>query len=415
MTATAEVAVIGAGPYGLSVAAHLSARGLRPLVFGRPMQSWRSAMPLGMRLKSEGFASSLSDPGRDFTLEAFCQEQKLPYADTNLPVARDIFVAYGDAFQKRLVPQLDTRLVTRVEAAPDGFTLRLEDNSILKTRQTIVATGIAPFRHVPEVLGSLSPERASHTSDHADYSRFKGQKVLVVGAGASATDVAAALLQSGARVALACRSPSLKFYAGGQARRWFEPLTAPMTPVGPGWKKLVGVKAPLLFQKLPEQMRTAIVEGALGPAPCWFIREEIEGKIEVLAGATIVGARDIASGAEVEIATQGGSHTLKVVDHVIAGTGYRVDVARLGYLDADILARLKLTKKAPRLSSNFESSVPRLYFVGMAAAYEFGPLLRFVCGADFTARRITNAVATAARLGVAAVPRLSPSANLVES
>jgi hypothetical protein len=379
------------------------------------MQSWRHGMPLGMRLKSEGFASSLSDPDGDFTLKAFCQEQKLPYADTNLPVAREIFVAYGDAFQKRFVPQLDTRLVRRVEAAPDGFTLRLEDGAHLKARQVIVATGIEPFRHVPEVLRRLSPERVSHTSEHTDYSRFKGQKVLVVGAGASATDVAAALLENGADVTLACRNASLTFYPGGQPRRWFDPLIAPMTPLGPGWKKLLGVKAPLLFQKLPEGLRTAIVEGSLGPAPCWFIREKIEGKIQVLLASTIVGAHETASGAELEIAAKGGSHGLKVVDHVIAGTGYRVDVARLGFLDADILARLKLTKNAPRLSSNFESSVPGLYFVGMAAAYEFGPLLRFVCGADFTARRLANPIAIAARQSAAIAPRVSPRANLVES
>ena len=415
MTATSEVAVIGAGPYGLSIAAHLSARGLKPLVFGLPMQSWRSGMPSGMRLKSEGFASSLSDPGGSFTLKAFCQEQKLPYADTNLPVAREIFVAYGDAFQKRFVPQLDTRLVQRIESAPDGFTLRLEDNSVVKTRQAIVATGIEPFRHIPEVLKDLPPERVSHTSEHSDYSRFRGQKVLVIGAGASATDVAAALLQNGAKVALACRSASLAYFPGGQPRRWFEAFTAPMTPLGPGWKKLLGVKAPLLFQRLPERLRTAIVEGSLGPAPCWFIREEIDGKISVLPGSNIVSAREISSGAELEIATAGGSHGLKVVDHVIAGTGYRVDVARLKYLDADILAKLKLTKKAPRLSPNFESSVPRLYFVGMAAAYEFGPLLRFVCGADFTARRVANAVAVTAQQGAAAVPRVAPRANFVES
>jgi cation diffusion facilitator CzcD-associated flavoprotein CzcO len=71
MSAIAQAAIIGAGPYGLSIAAHLNACGVRPQVFGRPMSGWRDGMPRGMRLKSDGFASSLSNPSGEFTLKAF--------------------------------------------------------------------------------------------------------------------------------------------------------------------------------------------------------------------------------------------------------------------------------------------------------------------------------------------------------
>ncbi len=388
MTAIAQAAIVGAGPYGLSIAAHLSARGLRPVVFGRSMSSWREGMPRGMRLKSEGFASSLSDPAGEFTLKAFCEAEHRAYADINFPVPLETFIAYGEAFQKRFVPQLDNRLVQCVERAQDGFTLRLEDGAELRAHHVILATGIAPYRQIPEALQGLSKDRLSHSAERADYARFAGAKVLVVGAGASATDVAAELLSKGAEVALACRSPRLRFYPGGQPRRWFDPLLAP---------KWIVVSFPGLFRRLPEPLRVAIVKRVLGPAPGWFIRNEIEGKISVLAGFEIAAARETPQGAEIELAKLGGERVTRHVDHVIAATGYRLDIGRLGYLDEGLLNALQLTQQTPRLSAHFESSIAGLYFVGTTAAYEFGPLLRFVCGADFAARRVAAAVAASVR------------------
>ena len=165
MRPVAKVAVIGAGPYGLSIAAHLTAMGVRPLIFGRPMTSWREGMPHGMRLKSEGFASSLSEPEGSFTLAAFCASRGLPYADINLPVPLETFVAYGEAFQKRFVPQLDTRTVSELRKAPHGFTLRLEDGAEIEAEKAIVATGIDAFRYLPKPFGGCHRNsRAIHVS-----------------------------------------------------------------------------------------------------------------------------------------------------------------------------------------------------------------------------------------------------------
>jgi pyruvate/2-oxoglutarate dehydrogenase complex dihydrolipoamide dehydrogenase (E3) component len=147
---------------------------------------------------------------------------------------------------------------------------------------------------------------------------------------------------------------------------------------------------------MPERLRTLIVQRFLGPAPCWFVREEIEGRVTVMGGSRIIDARETAHGVKLEIASGGGTRTLEA-DHVIAGTGFRVNAARLQFLDTAIASALELTQDAPKLSSNFESTVAGLYFVGTMAAYEFGPMLRFVCGADFTARRVANHIAGAAR------------------
>ena len=407
MSKIAAVAIVGAGPYGLSIAAHLSAEGVEPLVFGPPMASWRDGMPRGMKLKSEGFASTLFDPERRFTLKTYCDEAGLAYADIERPVPVEMFTTYGEAFQKRFVPQVDTRMVAHVGKAAHGFTLRLEDGTRVDARRVIVATGIGPYRHVPEELRGLSRERVTHTCEHADYGSFAGQKVVVVGAGASAVDAAAALYRGGATVSLVSRRASVRFYAGGNPRGWRERLAAPMTPLGPGWKKLFCVKAPLLFRALPERLRNMIVRKYLGPAPGWFARSDFEGKVTLVPSSNVVGARETAAGVELKIARPDGRVTLDTADHVVAGTGYRVDVQRLTFLDPGLVAAIDLNVAAPKLSSRFETSVRGLYFVGTASAYEFGPMLRFVCGAGFTARRITGQVVAAERkLARAAVDRL---------
>ncbi len=396
MTSMALVAVVGAGPYGLSVAAHLAAKGVEPLVFGPPMESWRNGMPRGMRLKSEGFASCLSDPDGAFTLQAFCAGAGLPYADLDLPVPVETFTAYGTAFQERFVPHLDRRHVRHVARTAQGFALTLEDGATVAVRQVILATGLGAYRHIPAELGALPSSRLSHTCDHADYTTFAGRTVVVVGAGASAIDAAAALNRAGASAHLVSRRAGVTFYAAGP-RRWTDRFTAPMTPLGPGWKKLLCVKAPLLFHALPESVRVKIVRRYLGPAPGWAARDDFEGKVAVTLSSSVVGACVTAAGIELEIATPDGRRTLTGIDHVIAGTGYDIDVRRLPFLDPALAADLELTRQAPRLSSHFETSVPGLYVVGTAAAYAFGPVLRFVCGAGFAARRVAARVAAVER------------------
>ncbi len=77
--------IVGAGPYGLSIAAHLKRHGVRFRIFGRAMDSWISHMPTGMLLKSDGFASNISEPKGDYTLGQFCAEKGIPYHDKGIP------------------------------------------------------------------------------------------------------------------------------------------------------------------------------------------------------------------------------------------------------------------------------------------------------------------------------------------
>src|SRR4051812_13235415 len=206
-----DTAVIGAGPYGLSVAAHL--HGLRAdfRVFGRPLDTWRTAMPRGMYLKSDGFASNLSAPEPGATLGDYCLEHDLPYHPTDQPVPLETFVDYGLDFQRRYVPDLDQRTVTSVMREGRGFRLGLEDGEELRAKQVVVAAGITHFASMPQLVHGVSPELVSHSSAHRELDRFDGQQVTVIGAGASAVNLAVWLARAGARSRLVTRSAAVHF------------------------------------------------------------------------------------------------------------------------------------------------------------------------------------------------------------
>src|SRR5215212_3600670 len=203
---TVDVGIIGAGPYGLSLAAHLRAAGVHHRVFGEPMRLWRSHMPTGMFLKSQGFASNLSTPEADHTLEAFCKDHGYPYVRYGVPVSRDTFVAYGDWFQRAQVPELDEVLVQHIDADSDGrYVLSLADGRTASARKVVIAVGVQHFAHIPEVLAALPPHLQSHTSVHSDLSRFSRRDIVVVGAGQSALESAALLHEAGAAVRIISR------------------------------------------------------------------------------------------------------------------------------------------------------------------------------------------------------------------
>ncbi len=386
-----HVVIIGAGPYGLSVAAHLKGAGVDFRIFGSPMHTWMTQMPRGMRLKSEGFASSLYDPNSSFTLGHYCQEKNIPYADIGLPVPIETFIGYGLEFQRRFVPELEEKHVVSVERTDSGFRLVLDDGEALAAGKIIVAAGISHFAYVPPILSTLPQTAVSHSSLHSDPGQFKDRDVAVVGAGASALDLAALLHEAGASVQLVARKPAIRFHDPPDLmpKTLLERASSPMTGIGPGWKLYLCTNAPWAFRHLPEQYRLAAVKKILGPAPGWFIKEQVVGKIPFHLASTIVEAKAQDGRVNIELANDNGSRTKLLVDHVISATGYKVDLRRLKFLGDDIQSSIRTVEQAPVLSANFESSIPGLYFVGTSAANTFGPLMRFAYGAGFAARRVS--------------------------
>ena len=382
------VAIIGAGPYGLSIAAQLRARGVEFRIFGTPMYSWRAQMPAGMFLKSQGFASNLCDPQNSHSLKRFCRENRIEYGDYGVPVSLETFVAYGLSFQKLFVPELEDRTVISVERSSVSFLLQLDSGETVAARHVIVAVGASYFRHVPESLSQLPPNLLSHSADHHDLSRFKGRDVSVLGAGASALDLAALLHGAGATVRLIARRSSLSWNTEYETqrplwRRWY-----PVCGLGGGdWRKRFYEHGPMLFRFLPETTRLRIVSTTLGPAGGWPVRECVE-QLPLLLGHDIrlAGSRD--ERVHLRLIASDGTEREVLTDHLIAATGYRVDLQKFNFLSDLIRARLRSAPSGSMLSANFESSIPSLYFVGLASTNTFGPVMRFTLGARYTARRL---------------------------
>lgn len=387
-----DIAILGAGPYGLSLAAHLRPTPRRVKVFGRTMSFWRDHMPQGMCLKSDGFASSLSAPGQGYTLQAWCQAQGVPYADMGLPVTLKTFCDYAEAFQRQWVPDVDPALVQSVKKEGAHFSLALPDGSTVQARRVVVATGIQAFAYIPEALRTLPASHLSHSSEHSDLSVFAGRHVAVIGGGASAGDTAGLLQSHGAQAELVSRHPVRFHNPPGGPRSLAQRLRQPDSGLGPGWKSFMCTQFPLVFHALPESLRLRAVERHLGPAPGWFMRDQVLGKLPVHAGWQLRSAALEQGQVVLEFLAADGSQPRLRVDHVIAATGYRSNLDQLGFLAPALREQIRTVTHTPVLDRHFQSSVPGLYFAGAIAANSFGPLLRFAYGADFAARRLARAL-----------------------
>ena len=391
---TIEVTIVGAGPYGLSLAAHLEVRRVPFRIIGLPMDFWQRSMPRGMSLKSEGPASSIYDPSRSFMISHYCAEENIPYADFGVPVSLETFISYGLAFQQRYVPSVEQLVVTTVKKHEDGFTLSLDTGETFTTRKLVLAIGVGYFSHVPSVLSNLPNAFVTHSSQHVDLNAFADQDVAIIGAGASALDLAALLDQVRARPVVITRQPSLRFHDRPRLPRTIlDRLRAPSSGIGAGWPSWIYCKFPLLFHYLPERQRLKMTKTKLGPVGGWFIKDAVVGRVPTIVNSRVVEA--FTDGGRVHLRLRSNKEEIVqvAVNQVIAATGYRVDVDRITFLDETLRIRIDTAEKAPILSSNFETSIPGLYFIGPAAANSFGPIQRFAVGAKFAARRVSRSLA----------------------
>ncbi len=388
-----NVAVIGAGPYGLSIAAQLKGRDVAHRIFGTPMDTWRNHMPRGMYLKSEGFATNLSEPEGRHTLERFCSEAGIEYGRTGSPISSDTFTRYGLWFQEHLVPDLDTRLVRALRSSGDGFELELDDGDALQAGRVVVASGLQGHAYLPSELAAVPGGAVVHTYDHVDPSRFPESGVAVIGAGQSALEAAALIHEHGGTVRLIARAPQLAWLSkpGGRDRTLLQRWRYPESGLGEGRAQWAYANHALAFRAAPRSWRLEKAFSVLGPAGGWWLRPRIDGCVDVSLGRRLAETRAENGLVRLRLESEAGSEELEV-GQVVAGTGYRLDVNRIPFLDEGLRAGLDTTGGGPTLNRSFESSEPGLYFAGFPAAPSFGPLMRFVFGADFTARRIARHV-----------------------
>jgi cation diffusion facilitator CzcD-associated flavoprotein CzcO len=394
------VAVIGAGPFGLSTAAHLRARGIPVRVFGDPMVSWRDHMPAGMLLKSTPAASNLDAPQPGHTLVDYCDAagiRRLVTDEDIVPV--ETFIAYGQWFQQKLVPELEqVRVVSVDRSEQGGFQLKLDSGESFTARAVVVATGLSGLSHLPPELAAAAPDGPaptgplSHSSQHHDLTRYSGKELIVVGAGQSALETAALAAEAGAQVRVVARGRGSVAFG---APPWKQPRLRPESPFGRAWSLWALTYYPHPYRHLPAGTRHYLVRRVLGPLGAWWLRDRFEGKVRVTEVDRILTADTSQGHPTLDVRTGAGTVDRLAADHVIAATGYRVDLAAMGFLGHGLRTALAVSRGTPRLGAGYVSSVPGLYFTGLPAAASYGPVMRFVCGTEFASPRLARHLAAA--------------------
>jgi cation diffusion facilitator CzcD-associated flavoprotein CzcO len=374
--------VIGAGPYGLSVAAHLKAQNIPTLTFGKPMEFWKK-MPSAMYLKSTWSSVSLSAPNGKYTLDQYAASIN---SHKQKPIPLSFFLDYCRWFQEQTDITVDPTYVQSLARDGEGFRVELADGRTVEASHVVVAAGVAPFANIPQFALDLPPTLASHTQEHTDLTPFKGRNVAVIGRGQSALEYAALLHEAGAEVEVIARGPFVwidrKLYdRTGPARHIFYP-PSDIGPAGVSWI----VAFPTLFSHLPEKQRDAIDRRSIRPSGAQWLRPRVEGKIRLTPNTEVIKA--IPQGEGLHCTLSDG--TTRNIDYLFLGTGYQASLEKFSFIDPSLRDQIQQQDSYPLQNTSFESSVPHLYFAGTITAFTFGPICRFVTGSNATAHQISR-------------------------
>jgi FAD-dependent urate hydroxylase len=402
---TCDAVVIGAGPYGLSAAAHMRAiKGMEVRLFGEPMSFWERNMPVGMLLRSNWTATQIADPNNRLTLEAFQAASGIRFST---PVPLDRFIEYGLWYQRQAVPDVDQRKITRVESHPSGFRVLLEDGQVVYSRRVVIAAGIGAFAWIPSLFQSLPGCLVSHTSEHRDLRKFAGKRVLAVGGGQSTLESGVLLHEYGAEVEVLARSRCIHWLGGWASRTLHhglgkitsDLLYAP-TDVGPAGISQLCAR-PDLLRLLPRGLQDMLRKRAVRPAGAGWLVKRLQN-VPVRLGRSVISAE--VAGERVKVRLDDG--TERTVDHLLLGTGYRVDISKYAFLAPELAHSIDRFNGYPRLKTGLETSVPGLHILGAPAAWSFGPLMQFVSGARYASWALTRCISQAGMIKSRAVNRV---------
>lgn len=392
-----DVAIVGAGPYGLSAAIYLQQlKGLDVRLLGEPMSFWERHMPEGMQLRSPWAGSHIADPGNRLTLDAY--RKVIGKGRLEYPIPLNDFVKYGCWIHQQ-VRCADARKISELDSCPRGYQLTFENGDTLEARRVVVAAGIQPFAHRPTLFQGLPASLVTHTSEQRNFERFREKEVLVIGSGQSAFEAAIFLHEAGARVELIARSPTLQWvprmgWTRQKAVRW---MFYGRGEIGSAGVSLL-IQRPNMYRRLPRHLQDRWGPYAVRPAiAVWLKSRTVD--LPVHLGRFPVEAR--VEGGRLRVRFDEGSE--RVADHVVLGTGYRIDVRRYPFFSSGVLERMDIVEGLPRLDHGFETSLPGLHVVGAPAAFSFGPLMKFVAGTEFASRALRSRVLQAERRGVVSV------------
>jgi cation diffusion facilitator CzcD-associated flavoprotein CzcO len=378
MSTHTELLIIGAGPFGLAMAAYASHHHMDYLVVGHPMSFWHAHMPQGMYLRSA--CDWHLDPLNEHTIEAYLHTQQLRPEDVE-PLARDVYLHYAQWFQeqKGIAPlAISVEQLDSVPDAPHGFEAVLANGGTVTASHVVLAVGFQYFKHVPaEFAQMIPPGYFSHTCDCVSFEAFQGKRCLIIGGRQSAFEWAALLHDHGAAaIHVSHRHATPEFRRSDWS--WVSPLVNAMVD-HPGW-----------FRSLSAQEKQALnqrfwAEGRLKLEP-WLQPRIDHDTVKIWPTSQLVSCQQLPRG-ELEVTLDvGGKLT---VDHIIAATGYQVDMAKIPFLSrGNILSRLQTSNGYPVLDEHFQSNIPGLFMTSMAATQDFGAFFAFTVSVGASARII---------------------------
>jgi cation diffusion facilitator CzcD-associated flavoprotein CzcO len=377
MQSNTKLLIIGAGPFGLAIAAEASQLGIDHLIAGKPMEFWRRNMPKGMYLRSA--CDWHLDPANVHTIESFLQSQNKTPSEVE-PLSLALYLSYVEWFQSqkriRPVPVYVTQL-NRSELH-NHFVATTLDGSTITAQNVVLAPGFKHFAHIPEDLRSRLPVgRFQHTCNFADFGTSANKQYLIIGGRQSAFEWAALLVEAGAKnVHLVHRHESPAFKVADWS--WVNPLVDGMVE-NPNW-----------FRDLSQQDKEAIshrmwAEGRLKVEP-WLEPRLQSDRVHVWPRTEVIDCFETGNFA-LKVRLSNGE-TVEV-DELVLATGYRVNVAQLPYLvSGNFFRSLETRGGFAVLDDHFETSVKGLFVTSIAATQDFGPFFGFTIAVRVSAKLI---------------------------
>ena len=364
-----DLVIIGAGPYGLSLAAHAAKAGLDVEICGYPMDFWQSKMPPQMFIRTLPDYTSFSDPENRYTLACYQEEKGM---ELSYPIPRRVFVDYGMWFIEKNRLSVQRELATELCLEDGGFCVHTEAGRMVRARNVAVAVGLTNAQYIPPHLRPFHGKLISHTAEHTAYDAFSGQKVIVLGGGQSAWEAAALLHEAGADVELVYRR---------SGRLTAEPNV-----------NVLQRQVADQFYHFSKEEKQAIRNRIERPTVADFLVTLVEGKVPQRPNTTVEKAERAEDGKlHVYFGGASGGETA-VVDHLVAATGYRFSVEKLPFLNPVLPMLDREAGGCPMVDYSFQSNVPGLFFAGPAASFNHGPTFKFVAGVSFASRQIADAV-----------------------